>query len=135
MFSKHPKLCIRSLKYWANFEELQLILKGRKCSLYIWRIFTMFDLCNFTISWVCQFIPSGSWKVFVIMGFGGTVFLDSVINVICYIYICVFRYFSRVFGFLANLYKCNPFLFGVVICEFLFCFVWVLEISMVGIII
>ena len=47
-----------------------------------------------------------------IMGFGGSVFLDSVISVICYLYICVFEYFSDVYCFLANTGKRGPFMFG-----------------------
>ena len=45
------------------------------------------------------------------MGFGNNVFLDIVIIVICCIYICVFRYFIDICGFLANIDEGSPFLF------------------------
>jgi hypothetical protein len=48
----------------------------------------------------------------VIRGFGGNVSLDSVISEICYVYICVLKYFSNICDFFANLGKCSPLLFG-----------------------
>jgi len=44
--------------------------------------------------------------------------LDSIISEICYLYICVFKYFSDISGFLPNISKYNPF-GGISICEFL----------------
>jgi hypothetical protein len=48
----------------------------------------------------------------------------SVISAICYLYICVFKYFSDMCGLLANVGKCSPFWGeGGSICEYfvLFC--------------
>ena len=74
---------------------------------------------SFTTFWTCQFVYSGSCKFFVIMGFGSQASFDSVIREICYLYIWVFKYFSNICCFLANIGKCSPFWGGISICEFL----------------
>jgi hypothetical protein len=43
--------------------------------------------------------------------------VGSVICVVGYFHICVFEYFSDVSGFLANIGKCRPFIFGSFYCE------------------
>jgi len=64
---------------------------------------------SFTTAWTCQFVYSGSWTFFVIMGFGSQVFLNSVIREICYLYIWVSKYISDICGFFANNGKCSQF--------------------------
>ena len=66
---------------------------------------------RFTTVWPCQYVYSGSWKCFVFLGFGSNVFLDSVFRETGYLHICVFKYFSDICGFLANIGKCSPFFF------------------------
>jgi len=41
-----PKVCICSVTFWAKFEELQLFLKVRNCSLYLVENFYLVDLCK-----------------------------------------------------------------------------------------
>jgi hypothetical protein len=50
---------------------------------------------------------------FALLGdFGSKVFLDSVVIAMCCIYICVFKYFIDISGFLYNIDKCSQLLFG-----------------------
>lgn len=57
----------------------------------------------------------------------------NIISIMCYLYTCVFEYFSDVRGFLANISKRISFMLG----DYLFVssmsgFVWIEEFSMVG---
>jgi hypothetical protein len=52
----NPKVCICSFKVWARFEDLQLFMKARKCSLYLQEMNSFLTYVRFTAVWIYRFM-------------------------------------------------------------------------------
>lgn len=104
----------------------------RASVLYIsWRSFTLFNVSKLYDS-LDMSLYSGSWYVSWLWVLGVKFSWISVISEICYLYICVLKYFSYISGFLASIGECSTFWGVFLFMNFVSGFVWVLEFAMFG---